>query len=103
MFFFIVDAEQSKVHLQDADAVAKAFASACIAAGESCALAKGNRFTSPSTLLAAIDRLLDELYKRPIPALHLNIPTVITPSTIRSLFFRGLYSVSKWGVTAERH
>jgi hypothetical protein len=110
------------VGMRDLDRVLKSFAQACFDAKENCTLntppkLRGSSasqvnltskplfdfdFTSPSTLLHSIDRLLDALYVSPIPVHGLSIPALATPSTLRIFLWWHVFDIASWPDLADR-
>jgi hypothetical protein len=104
-----------EVGLNDIDKVLESFAQSCFDAKENCTLntppkvpvlAESTKstfkFTSPSTLLQAIDRTLDELYTTPLAVPGLPVPAFATPTTLRTYLFTHTYSINSWPELADR-
>ncbi|KAG8707413.1 hypothetical protein FRC09_001837 [Ceratobasidium sp. 395] len=91
-----------KWDLADAESAYTNFLEACASAGpERCAL-RLTQDTTSFTIRQRVEKLIHDLYERPLPVPAGEQPYIVTSGMVRELIFNSMYHPRKWPVLAEQ-
>ncbi|KAG8734352.1 hypothetical protein FRC12_018549, partial [Ceratobasidium sp. 428] len=94
--------EWGKWDLVDTERAYSNFLKACADVGPSrCALSINETSTAPA-IRKAVEKLLSDLYERPLPVPHGEQPYILTSGMVRGWIFANMYRPRGWATLAEQ-